>query len=336
MDLKLTEEQAALRDAFATFFERESPIPAVRASAELGFDPKLWERLRRTGVLETGDAGLLESAIVATEVGRRLAPVPFAEHVAAVRLLERVGGPLLMPDGAEPATLVPRPVGRVLTTVPAGAVARHIVVLDEKQRLLLLRHDPPMRAGRNFADLPLNDGPIPLDDLEIHELATGSAAVREHERAVTEWRVLLAAALYGLTEQALDLATSYVTTRRQFGVPIGSFQAVQHGLAELTGPVKGLRLLAYKAAWAADHAPRDAAKLAVMASIFGAELAELTTTRALHYHGGYGAMAEYDIQLYYRRAKGWPLQLGDPARDLGRLATLLFGHPKGPADALRE
>ena len=60
-------------------------------------------------------------------------------------------------------------------------------------------------------------------------------------------------------------------------------------------------------AWAFAHAPEDAAILAPMALLFGAEQAQWAADRALHYHGGYGFMEEYDIQLFYRRAKGWPL-----------------------------
>jgi alkylation response protein AidB-like acyl-CoA dehydrogenase len=347
MDLSLTEDQSSVRDFFAALFERESPTSAVRDCEGLGFDPRLWTLMRSTGALcmslapeaGGGGAGLIESAIVAAELGRRLAPVPFGEHVAAARLLQRAGCPPVVlaevADAAQPATLALRPARDLLAALPAGAVARHIVVLDEHDRLLLLRREPSMRAGRNLAGLPLSDEPIRLADCDASQIAAGPEAARAYHRAVDEWRVLLSAALCGLAEQALAIAVGYVRERRQFGVPVGSFQAIQHGLAELTGPISGARLLALKAAWAADAAPSDAPRLAAMAAIFAAELAQLTTTRSLHYHGGYGAMADYDIQLYYRRAKGWPLQLGDPARDLRRLADILYAAPGRPADALR-
>jgi alkylation response protein AidB-like acyl-CoA dehydrogenase len=347
MDLSLTEDQSSIRDFFAAFFEREAPISAVRESRGLGFEPRLWKLMRSTGAplvslaaeVGGGGAGLLESAIIATELGRRLAPVPFVEHVVAARLLHRAGCPLSVMcdvlDAAEPATLALRPVRQVLDNLPAGAVARHIVVLDEHGRLLLGRNEPSMRAGSNFADLPLSAEPIRLADLQAHQIAVGADAASAYECALDEWRILQAAALCGLAEQALQIAVGYVAARHQFGVPVGSFQAIQHGLAELTGPISGARLLAYKAAWAADAAPDDAPRLAAMASIFAIEVAQLTTTRSLHYHGGYGAMAEYDIQLYYRRAKGWPLQLGDPARDLRHLADILYGNPGRSHHALR-
>ena len=62
-----------------------------------------------------------------------------------------------------------------------------------------------------------------------------------------------------------------------------------------------------------------------MAFLFAAEQAQRAAERALHFHGGYGFMEEYDIQLYYRRAKGWPLVLDEPAREYQRLAARRYG-----------
>jgi alkylation response protein AidB-like acyl-CoA dehydrogenase len=129
-----------------------------------------------------------------------------------------------------------------------------------------------------------------------------------------------------------------VKTRHQFGVPIGSFQAIQHLLADLPGAVDGGRLLVHKAAWAAQQpapsaadandtardAARDAARLARMAFLFATETARSATDRSLHVHGGYGYTEEYDIQLFQRRARGWSLVLDDPAQEYQRLADLLL------------
>jgi alkylation response protein AidB-like acyl-CoA dehydrogenase len=125
-------------------------------------------------------------------------------------------------------------------------------------------------------------------------------------------------------------------SRYQFGVPIGSFQAVQHGLADLPALIDGARLLTHKAAWAGDEPGpgvcdvddctiTDFDSLAGMAFVFAAETATRATDRSLHFHGGYGFSEEYDIQLYYRRARGWALVLDDPSRECLRLADRLFG-----------
>jgi alkylation response protein AidB-like acyl-CoA dehydrogenase len=108
-------------------------------------------------------------------------------------------------------------------------------------------------------------------------------------------------------------------------VPIGSFQSLQHGLADVAVALDGAQLLARKAAWAFDGDHPAAAQLAAMAFLFAAEQAQRTSARALHYHGGYGFMEEYDIQLFYRRAKGWANVVGEPAREYARLADLRYG-----------
>jgi alkylation response protein AidB-like acyl-CoA dehydrogenase len=87
----------------------------------------------------------------------------------------------------------------------------------------------------------------------------------------------------------------------------------------------GAQLLARKAAWAHDAGRADAAELGAMAFLFAAEQAQRVSERALHFHGGYGFMEEYDIQLFYRRAKGWANVLGEPAHEYARLADLRYG-----------
>jgi alkylation response protein AidB-like acyl-CoA dehydrogenase len=277
-----------------------------------------------------GGAGLFESMLVAEEAGRRLAPVPFAEHVAACRLLERAGAsqevlePVL--DAPAPATLVLWPVRDEPRLVAAGAVAQWLVAFDARSGCLVIDDEPPSGvAVANLAGLPLAWRALSSDAVT---LASGIDAEELFACAVDEWRVLVAAMLVGAADAALWLGVDYVKTRHQFGVPIGSFQAIQHGLAELTAPLAGARLLVAKAAWAADHDAEDAARLAGMALVFSSELAQVVTSRAMHYHGGYGVMAEYDPQLYYRRAKGWPLQLADPAQEYQHLSDVLFGAAK--------
>jgi alkylation response protein AidB-like acyl-CoA dehydrogenase len=97
--------------------------------------------------------------------------------------------------------------------------------------------------------------------------------------------------------------------------------------------IDGARLLTHKAAWASspgaldidDNSIEDQVALASMAFVFASDVAVLATDRSLHFHGGYGFAEEYDIQLYYRRARGWSLVLDDPALECRRLADRLFG-----------
>jgi alkylation response protein AidB-like acyl-CoA dehydrogenase len=160
------------------------------------------------------------------------------------------------------------------------------------------------------------------------------------DSVLDHWKLLTAASLVGIADASMELGVAYVKEREQFGVPVGSFQAVQHGLADLPVAIDGGRLLTHKAAWALDtivdglvdwanNDITDGPTLATMALLFAADAAVMATDRSLHYHGGYGFAEEYDIQMYYRRARGWSLILNDPTTVSLSLADRLFGKVGG-------
>ena len=335
MDLSLNEDQQAVVELFGSLLEKECPPECVRAAEPLGFAPLLWEQLCAAGAagmalpgeVGGGETGLLELALVCEEVGRRLAPVPLVEHGAAARLLARVAPEhprlpdLVAGEAIAASGLHPAREGR-LRLVPAGAVAHLVLGLDGDE-LVAAEADPPGEAPANLAASPLADRELRKDPRTV--LARGPEAHAAFERARGEWRTLNAAAQVGVAQGAFDLGLAYVKEREQFGRKIGSFQAVQHGMVEAVVPLDGARLLARKAAWASDAGRAGAVSLAAMAFLFCGETAQRAAARSLHYHGGYGFSSEYDIQLYFRRAKGWMLALDDPSAEYQRLADELFG-----------
>ena len=333
MNLDFTEEQQALRGTLRDLFEKESPPAAVRAAEPLGFDASLWRKVVELGfpfmaVPEScggGGAGWVELAIAAEALGQYLAPVPLIEAAVSSGLLATVA-----PSAAEAAvagdrlaTLALAPVaGGVARLVPAGAVADLVVVLRGEELLLVEQRDKPAAAVPNLGAMPLADCPVP-DDAVV--LARGEEAVAAWSRGVRQWRLLTAAALAGLAARALDIGLGYVVQRRAFGVLIGRFQTVQHRLADHATAVDGARLLAYKAAWGLDAGLPSAGHLAEAAFLFAGETAFATASDSLHFHGGYGYTLEYDIQLYFRRAKAWPLVAGDRRAGYAALAHSLPG-----------
>jgi alkylation response protein AidB-like acyl-CoA dehydrogenase len=239
-------------------------------------------------------------------------------------------------DGETIASLALRPaIDGAWWLVPAGSVAGLTIGLDGDE-LVVVESAPPATGPRNHAAQALADRPTAGPRTV---LASGQAARVAFDRALNEWKTLTAAALVGIGDQSLQMALDYVRTRIQFGRPIGAFQAVQQSLADLPILVDGGRLLAHKAAWAGDNEAAgnkgrvdiddndnsDFAVLAGMAFVFNADGAAHATDRALHFHGGYGFAEEYDIQLFYRRARGWALVYDDPARECLRLADAMFG-----------
>lgn len=351
MRLDLTDDERALDDVFGGFFRRESPVEVVRAAEPLGFDAGLWTRLADLGApamgvpeaVGGGGATLTDLAVVADRVGQSIAPVPFVEHQVALRVLARfnaVTDALLAGD--EIATLALRPAGPARSDgpagfglVPAGAVA-HAVVGLVGDDLVVVRDFAPGAAPKNHAAMPIAERATTPATV----LASGAAAHDAFARARAEWQTLTAAALTGIAVTAQAIALEYVTVRHQFDRPIGAFQALQQQLADLPIAIEGARLLSYKAAWSGDRSEpgvidvdlcdvTEFAAVASMAFLYASDASALATDRSLHAHGGYGYAEEYDIQLYFRRARGWSLIAGDPARECLTLADALFG----PADA---
>ncbi len=335
MDLRLSPEQQQLVEAFSGLYGKHAAPEYVRAAEPSGFDAELWARLVELGVLPMAvdesvggwGASFLDLAVVAEQQGRFLAPAPVIEAQVAARLLARVAEPSTarLADalgGERLITFAPRAARDGFAgLVPAGSVADDAVVLSG-DRLLLVPLDGARTVVENLASMPLADIAVGEDGLV---LAEGSNARELHDRAVDEWMALTATALVGLAARALEIGVEYVKERYAWGVPIGSFQGISHRLADSATAVDGARLLAFEAAWAAEEEPERAAELAAMAFAFAYETARDATYRSLHFHGGYGFMMEYDIQLYYRRARGWAEVYDDPGRVYRRVADRRYG-----------
>jgi Acyl-CoA dehydrogenase, C-terminal domain len=264
--------------------------------------------------------------LLAEEAGRRLAPIPVAETAAAARLLARLGEKeLLAPvlNGSSIVSLATRsaPVGDQLLV--DGAIADAVLAFDGKSLLYVMRpNGQPTIPRRNL-------GGLALARWDVHttsrSLAEGEQARTEFAAALDEVRVLRAAALVGLAEEAVHIGSEYTKVRKAFGQPIGMYQAVAHPFADALSALDGAELLVHKACWALDSEQDDGPALAAMAFVFAAETAYQASQHSLHVHGGYGFTEEYDIQLYYRRAKAWAVAFADPRRELLVLADRRFG-----------
>jgi alkylation response protein AidB-like acyl-CoA dehydrogenase len=322
VDLGLSDIQQELVGSFANLLAKASSTEQVRAAEPLGFDRSLWQKLLDTGAVTMGvaeerggwGASLLDLSLVAEQVGRAVAPAPVIEAQVAARLLAAVGSPLALGAlgpvlaGGQLVSLAVRPVvGGVAALAPAGAVCDALVVFDGEA----LRLVPVTDADRQQVQ---NLGSAPLADVRLGEgtvLVEGAAAAARFQAAVDEWLCLTAAAVTGMGVAALEIACAYATERRAFGVPIGTFQGVSHPLADDATNLDGARLLAQKAAWELDRSGARGPELAAMAFAFASKAAEKATYDALHIHGGYGFMLEYDVQLHWRRVRAWTRVWGD-------------------------
>jgi alkylation response protein AidB-like acyl-CoA dehydrogenase len=346
MDLRPSDEQQLLIDSFRALYAKESPTERVRAAEPRGFDRKLWEHLVASGALSMavaeqhggGGAELLDLELVAEQHGRAIAAAPLIETQVAARLLSRAGAAeeaarlteadqgdrvvtvaLRKPKGGGPAGFAQAEL------VPAGAVASHAVVFHG-DRLLLVPLPGDKVLPENMGSMPLADirlSPSTLEDCPV--LAEGPRARELLESALDDWLVLTAAALVGIAQRAVEIGVAYANERQAFGQKIGGFQAVGHRLADCASSVDGAELLTRQAAWAFREYPERSAEFAAMAFALAATAARDATDWVLHFHGGYGFMLEYDIQLYYRRARAWATVVMSPAAAARRVADIRYG-----------
>jgi alkylation response protein AidB-like acyl-CoA dehydrogenase len=337
-DFSLSDEQRALRDSFAALLDRECPRECVRKAEPLGFDERLWRKMLDAGALTMGlpercggdGAGLVELALVAEEVGRHVAPVPFVESVVATRALAG-GGPVgasWLQRALEGTTRVtvalhPATAGQA-QLVPAGAVA-DAVIGRAAHDFVVLGADRPPSLVTNQGSAPLGWWDVGGGDLTRDELATGPSANAAGERVVREWKLLMAAAQVGIADGSLRLAVDYARDRVAFGVPIATYQGVSHPLVDSHIAVVGARRLVWKAAWFADHEPDAERHLIPMAFAYACRTALQAATVAVHTQGGLGVTLESDAQLFFRRVKGWASVAGSPAAELAVIADALYG-----------
>ena len=284
------------------------------------------------------------------EFGRALAPSPhFVSAVLGAGALVAAGSPeqrdAWLPKLASgeaiftPAWLEPGrgcgPRGVTVEAKPEGGefvlrgAKRHVLFASSADRVLVLARTG---AAETDVDLFLVDPGAPGVTLtQQHSLASDTqyrvelAGVRvpaadrigEPGSGWETWNalmypgsILLAALAIGGASRALELTVQYAKDREQFGKPLGAFQAIAHYLADAATAVDGGRTLVYEAAWSAAEG-RSVARLAPMAKLFACQTYRDVTAMAQQVWGGVGFTIEYDIQLYFRRAKQLQLSWWD-------------------------
>lgn len=285
---------------------------------------------------------LLDAAIVYEELGRALAPTPhFASAIVGARVLLAAGTdaqrkawlPRIASGEAilAPAWLEPDggfgPKGVQLVAKPDGdgfvltGVKRHVPFASAATRLVVLARTG---AGERDIDLFLVDPhakgitltqqrSLAADaQYKVEFAGVRVAAADRIGGAGSGWKtwdavmhdaiILLAAQAMGGCERALEITVQYAKDRKQFDKPLGAFQAISHYLADATTAVDGGKTLVYEAAWAAST-ERSTARLAPMAKLFACQTYRDVTAMCQQVWGGVGFTIEYDIQLFFRRAK---------------------------------
>jgi alkylation response protein AidB-like acyl-CoA dehydrogenase len=318
-----TEDQLAFRDAVRELFAKECPPAVVRAAWDESSTPerRAWSALGEMGVLgmlateEAGGLGLtlVDLVLLLEEAGYAGLPEPIVEHAAvAVPLL---ADPTAALGGDE--------------TISAAFFHDAVVPHVDRADAFLLVHDGSWycvpKAATTLTPLPSVDGARRLAAVEWSPVdgtvvADGDAAARAFDRGALG----AAAQLVGLTRRMLDLTVEYATERRQFGVPIGSFQAVKHHLADARIALEFTRPLVYRAAWSLATGDPDAAVHVSMAKAMASDAAVLTAKQALQCHGAIGYSFEYDLHLFMKRAWALAAAWGDAALHRDRVGRAIL------------
>ena len=133
----------------------------------------------------------------------------------------------------------------------------------------------------------------------------------------------MSAELLGVAQRALDMTVAYVKDRKQFGVPVGSFQAVSHRCAQMLLAAESARSVVYFAAWAADAAPERLAEAARLAKAAASDAGVSNGADAIQAHGGIGFTWEADVHWLYKRAQLDAAYLGGASAQRRALAGIL-------------
>jgi Acyl-CoA dehydrogenases len=311
MQLELSESETLLQDTVARLFGNAVTSASLREAEATGIDQVLWTQLVDLGIVTMravrpadGGMSLLDAAIVAEQAGRFVAPVPLIEAMVAAALLGRANSPAALQDrvaAGEVATIMMKPAvaGRA-QPVLGGSVAGIVVALVGEELVALL--GLPAAKVANVADAAVAMVDV-ADATECHVLASGAEAATLFQAALEEWRVLTAMHLAGLGRRALELAAAYSGEREAYGKRIGSFQGIAHPMADAAMAMDGARLLALRTIASISIGQERAGARCAMAYWWAAHSVDQAVAHAVRTFGGYGVSLEYDIQIYFRRAK---------------------------------
>lgn len=348
MDVRLSPTQRALRDSAAQLVGRLGPktvadLDDAERTGKLGaaVDSSGWRELRCADEDGAPYASAVEAALVAEELGRGLADAAYLGPVLAGELRRLCGAPAAL---SLETVVLTRNLSRPATTSGSELVAPGVAVDAAGATSALVV--PAEGAGPDLAALDLvQDGGSGIDltrPAVAVPVGTATTLVGDQsgpltERELMRWTALglalVSADLVGVMRGTTALAVEYAGQRRQYGAAIGSFQALQHLLADAHVLMEGSRSVARHAAWAVDALPpEEALAAAATAKAYCSRAARTVCETSIQVHGGIGNTWECLAHVYLRRAQLSTDVLGGTAASLARV---LRAHQIGDGHGLR-
>lgn len=354
MRFELTEEQLEFVAAVGGLLDDTCPPDAVRSawgdaviagggSADgTGRVPDAWNALAEMGVLGImvpeahGGLGMGDEDLspLMVEVGRHALPDPLASSAGvavgvarsivegggadeAADLLERIAtGSMAIAvmfegpgDGIAASDLIPSAASADALLVLASDTVR---LVDGSQ--VVVEEVDSVDGARRLAKVTASGGTV---------LAEGDAAAAVTADAFDRAALLSASELVGLSDRMIEMAVAYATERQQFGVAIGTFQAVKHHLANAAMRLEFVRPLVMRAAHSMANDDPDRSQHVSMAKARAAQAADVAARTSLQVHGGIGYTVEYDLHLFMKRAWALSREYGDTGFHLRRVRRSL-------------
>jgi len=357
MQFGLSESQEFLKNSAREFFEGECPGAEMRRLMETdnAYDEALWSKLTDqgyTGIIfpeAYGGVGLgkVELMLLMEEAGRALLPGPlFSTVVLAGSVLEAVATPAnkkkyLAPicSGEARATVAVLEAGaswnqrdvRLSATngklsgeklfVADAAVADFILVVARNGVFIVDGKAHGLKISPMSAmDLTRKIYVVEFSNTPAEEIG----ATTDLPRAFDIATAALAAEIVGGMQRTLEITVEYAKTRKQFGKPIGMFQAIQHQCADMYLETESARSAVYYAGWALEENSPDASTAVSIAKMYASDAGRTVGNRGIQIHGGMGFTWENDLHLYYRRAKASETAFGDATFHRERIAATVI------------
>ena len=362
MNFDYTDDQKSLKEEARRFLAAASPLTVARAVLEgpaAGYDAALWGRIAEQGwcgatIPEAyGGLGLgyVELCALAEELGRAVAPVPFASSIyffseglllvgsedqkSALLPLVATGeliGTLAVSEG--PGVLT---AGRIAATVSGGKLSgtklpvvdgmtagKAIVLAQAEGGLGLFLADlddvSVRREALSTVDPTRGSARIIFDETPVLPLGQSGKGLETLARIQDRGAILLAFEQLGGADRCLEMARDYALERYAFGRPIGSYQAIKHKLADVFVKNEVARANAYYGAWALSTDAPELPVAAAAARVAGCAAYWLAAKEMIQTHGGIGVTWEADCHFFYRRARHLGLVIGAPRDWKRRLA----------------
>jgi len=306
MNFDLTEDQREIKRTAREFLASRYTMEQVRSIALDGHEDPHWAEIVELGWPDVMELGTVELAVVAEELGYALAPSPLASTWAAKLLYPSLEGrgTVAMWDGEDGAKIA----------VPNADVADTIIVRDGERVFAVSASEAQIEPARAL------DATRPLFTVR----ASGGEEISPDPKAWNAIAIMAAAESVGVGARVTGMTVEYAKDRRQFGRPIGSYQAVSHACAQMFLESEGARNVVYWAAWALDHDPEAATLATHAAKAYASDAAVNICRSSLQVHGGIGFTWEHDLHLFLKRAEANAHAYGDAGWHREQVAGLFL------------